>query len=80
MRGGATTFYTPLERELGALEARGVAPARGCVLCFPHGETAPRALVHEGAQLSAGVKYIVRTDVLYEVEPEAATEAGRPAV
>ena len=36
----------------------------GSVLCFPHGDTAG-SLVHEGSAVTAGTKYIIRSDVLY---------------
>ncbi|GAX78214.1 hypothetical protein CEUSTIGMA_g5656.t1 [Chlamydomonas eustigma] len=61
--GGATTFYTPGQTE-GVLEARGVSPSTGNVLVFPHGESAG-SLVHEGSAVTQGVKYVIRTDVLY---------------
>ena len=67
--GGATTFFLP-SREKGFphIEARCVAPTRGHVLCFPHGD-AQGSLVHEGSEVSAGaVKYIIRTDVLYSLD------------
>jgi len=31
---------------------------------FPHGDAAG-ALLHEGSAVTAGAKYVVRTDVLY---------------
>ena len=34
------------------------------MLVFPHGESAG-SLVHEGAAVTKGCKYIIRTDVLY---------------
>ncbi len=46
------------------LEARGVSPRAGNVLVFPHGGTMG-SLVHEGSAVTKGVKYVVRTDVLY---------------
>jgi len=61
--GGSTTFYLP-GREQPGLEARGVNPQAGAVLCFPQGNTA--SLVHEGSVVTkGGCKYVIRTDVLY---------------
>lgn len=63
--GGATTFFLPREGEPGYIEARGVRPREGAVLCFPHGD-AEGSLVHEGSAVAeGGVKYIIRTDALY---------------
>ena len=60
--GGATTFYLPSPG--GGLEARGVDPQAGAVLCFPQGNTA--SLVHEGSVVTeGGFKYVIRSDVLY---------------
>ena len=60
--GGTTTFYLPSPE--GGLEARGVDPQAGAVLCFPQGNTA--SLVHEGSVVtSGGCKYVIRSDVLY---------------
>ena len=62
--GGGTAFYTP-SREVGSIDAHTVAPRQGSVLVFPHGEAA--SLVHEGCFCKRGVKYIIRTDVLYSI-------------
>ena len=51
--GGATRF-PELERE--------VIPARGLGLLFEHPE------LHEGAEVRAGIKYVLRTDVMYRLE------------
>ncbi|KAJ9529515.1 hypothetical protein QJQ45_013868, partial [Haematococcus lacustris] len=74
-QGGATTFFTPAPDDPSALDAWAVAPLTGNVLCFPHGDTAG-SLVHEGSAVTAGVKYVIRTDVLYML-PER--NKGRPA-
>ena len=60
---GCTTFYLPAPG--GGLHARGVVPCAGSVLCFPQGNTA--SLLHEGSAVTRGVKYVIRTDVLYRV-------------
>lgn len=70
--GGATTFFLPGEDEnedgsgAGVIEARGVRPKQGSVLCFPHGN-AMGSLVHEGSAVQSGIKYVIRTDALYHV-------------
>ena len=66
-KGGGTTFFLGGEEE-GVIDARGVEPAVGAALVFPHGE-ALGSLVHEGSEVEAGghVKYLVRTEVLYTV-------------
>jgi hypothetical protein len=43
-----------------------VSPITGNVLVFPHGESAG-SLVHEGSAVTQGVKYVIRTDVLYMI-------------
>lgn len=62
--GGATTFFSP-STQFGSLETIAVRPRIGCVLCFPHGENLG-AIVHEGSATTTGVKYIIRSDVLYK--------------
>lgn len=37
---------------------------KGAVLCFPHG-THPQHCVHAGEKIRSGVKYIVRTEILF---------------
>ncbi|CAK9005098.1 Fe2OG dioxygenase domain-containing protein [Durusdinium trenchii] len=44
-----------------------VRTPKGGVLCFPHGYH-PDSPLHEGAEIHSGVKYIVRTEVLYPME------------
>jgi len=63
---GCTTFFVPSARD-GVLNAYPVRPVMGCVAVFPHGE-AQGALLHEGTGVRSGAKYIVRTDVIYDVE------------
>ncbi|KAG5922143.1 hypothetical protein E4U42_005592 [Claviceps africana] len=67
--GGETTFYMPAVRE-GTLNAYPVRPVMGAVAIFPHGETRG-ALLHEGTSVRKGAKYIIRTDVEYDVQPSA---------
>ena len=63
--GGGTTFFLPGEVE-GHIDAWGVEPCAGACLVFPHGD-ATGSLVHEGSCVApGGVKYVIRSDVLYE--------------
>jgi hypothetical protein len=76
--GGETKFYYPVttttttnkDKDTSAtktktsLVARGVIPKRGSVLIFPQGNTA--SLLHEGSAVTKGIKYVIRTDVLYQ--------------
>ncbi|KAJ7040983.1 hypothetical protein C8F04DRAFT_1219605 [Mycena alexandri] len=64
--GGYTTFFLP-SAEHGVLEARPVKPRTGTVCVFPHG-AARGSLLHEGSGVTQGAKYVIRTEVLYEVE------------
>ncbi|KAI1193589.1 prolyl 4-hydroxylase [Nemania serpens] len=65
--GGETTFFTPSTRE-GVMNAHPVRPTMGSVALFPHGD-AKGALLHEGTGVRKGAKYIIRTDVEFDVEP-----------
>ncbi|KAI1816965.1 prolyl 4-hydroxylase [Poronia punctata] len=65
--GGETTFFTPSTRE-GVMNAYPVRPTMGSVALFPHGD-ARGALLHEGTGVRNGAKYIIRTDVEFDVEP-----------
>jgi hypothetical protein len=56
--GGETVFYGPKGREVAR-----VAPSPGRALLHRHGDD---CLLHEGARVSAGTKYVLRTDVVYE--------------
>jgi hypothetical protein len=64
--GGETTFFLPAAKE-GVLNAYPVRPVMGSAAVFPHGEIS--ALLHEGTGVTKGAKYIIRTDVEYDVEP-----------
>ena len=73
--GGRTLFY--VRREGGGVEtereAVGIATPKGAALCFPHGFH-PLHCLHAGEPVASGVKYIIRTDVLF-----ALPEAARPS-
>lgn len=81
--GGATTFFLPgntvpvsrpnpeaQHQYQNVINANGIKPYAGCVVCFPHG-SAIDGLVHEGSAVKAGVKYVIRTDALYMVKPDS---------
>jgi hypothetical protein len=61
--GGATRFYVDPEDQSSYVELR---TPRGGALCFPHGMH-PLHCVHASGPISAGVKYIIRSDVLFEL-------------
>lgn len=57
-QGGRTLFHT------GPTSVVPVDTPKGAILCFPHGRH-PEHCVHAGEEITAGWKYIIRTDVLY---------------
>uniref|UniRef100_A0AAV1UTE0 Fe2OG dioxygenase domain-containing protein n=1 Tax=Peronospora matthiolae TaxID=2874970 RepID=A0AAV1UTE0_9STRA len=62
LQGGSTIFYA---NEAGAKEEQvvlDVVPETGSALVHGHGD---RCLLHEGALVTRGVKYLLRTDVMY---------------
>jgi hypothetical protein len=63
--GGETTFFIPSLRD-GVMNAYPVNPVMGSVAMFPHGETRG-ALLHEGTGVIKGAKYVIRTEVEYDV-------------
>jgi hypothetical protein len=65
--GGETTFFIPSVKE-GVINAYPIKPIMGSVAVFPHGE-AQGALLHEGTGVVEGAKYVIRTDVEYDVNP-----------
>lgn len=65
-KGGETTFFIPSTEE-GVINAYPVKPIMGSVAVFPHGE-AKGALLHEGTGVTEGAKYVIRTDVEYDVK------------
>lgn len=68
--GGETTFFLPSVRE-GSMNAYSVKPIQGSIIMFPHGET-EGSLLHEGTGVrkddKPSAKYVIRTDVLYDVD------------
>lgn len=71
--GGETTFFTPSLRD-GVLNAHPVRPTMGSVALFPHGES-KGALLHEGTGVRRGAKYIIRTDVEFDVDVDPVSGA-----
>ena len=64
MGGGGTRLYS-----IGAARTfttvGEVTPRPGSALLFPHGASNPCSVWHAGVPVESGVKYIVRTDVVY---------------
>ena len=56
-RGGATIFYDRRGRQ-----AASVAPRTGLALLHLHGD---ECMEHEGAAVTGGVKYVLRSDVVF---------------
>ena len=75
--GGGTTFFLPRPGTEGVIDAFGVEPRVGAALTFPHGD-AVGSLVHEGSAVApGGVKYIIRSDVLYSQCGSLAVRQGQ---
>ena len=70
-KGGATQFYideqNPLKpaRNISNSKIENIRTPIGGVLCFPHGMH-PLHCLHSSEEILKGVKYIIRTDVLFE--------------
>ncbi len=68
--GGATQFLVSADNTAPArhsdnVKAVDVKTPAGSVLCFPHGMH-PLHCVHSSEPITKGVKYIIRTDMLFE--------------
>ena len=61
VRGGATVFYKG-SKPTKATELLRFLPQEGVALAHIHG---PRCMLHEGAVVEDGCKYLMRTDVVY---------------
>jgi hypothetical protein len=70
--GGATRFYVDPDdpgrpaRDPSSARSVDVRTPLGGALCFPHG-THPRHCLHASQPIDTGVKYIIRSDVLFEL-------------
>jgi predicted 2-oxoglutarate/Fe(II)-dependent dioxygenase YbiX len=62
-QGGETQFVV---NKNGEKELVNIRTPKGGVLCFPHG-LHPLHCLHSSNTISSGIKYIIRTDVLFEV-------------
>ena len=60
--GGETIFYDPQVSSSSSNVLFAFSPLAGAVLVHAHGE---RCLTHEGASVTGGVKYLLRTDIAY---------------
>lgn len=63
LKGGSTTFHSLRE----GVDGYNVEPKNGRVLIFQQ-----RGLLHSGEDVSSGVKFTMRTDLMYKIvsEPE----------
>ena len=70
--GGSTRFRVRADdpglpaRRFGHVREVDIRTPKGAALCFPHG-THPLHCVHSGETVLGGSKYIIRTDILYEI-------------
>ncbi|CAK8994195.1 Hypothetical protein SCF082_LOCUS3835, partial [Durusdinium trenchii] len=62
VKGGETVFWKDHD---GKRPALAFPPTRGVCLFHGHGD---ECMTHEGAGVEDGVKYVLRTDVVYELE------------
>ena len=72
-KGGATTFFSNLwyywtdadkeENNSSKVGKMNVEPKTGRILVFQHDR-----LVHSGEDVAGGVKYTMRTDIMYQAE------------
>mmetsp|Transcript_58710 Transcript_58710/g.109932 ORF Transcript_58710/g.109932 Transcript_58710/m.109932 type:complete len:269 (-) Transcript_58710:62-868(-) len=62
VKGGETVFWKDHD---GKRPALAFPPTRGVCLFHGHGD---ECMTHEGAGVEEGVKYVLRTDVVYELE------------
>lgn len=67
--GGRTFFYVRSAKDPGETDIIAVATPKGAALCFPHGFH-PLHCLHAGEPVGEGVKYIIRTDVLFGASRE----------
>ena len=66
-KGGATRFYPPKDGssqvdKVSSKEGIGFVPVQGAILMHMHG---PLCLQHEADAVQEGIKYVLRTDIVY---------------
>jgi len=65
--GGHTKFFLPSTTDQKyPIDIIGVTPKKGSVLCFWHGEH-PMSPIHEAELIAKGVKYVIRTEILFDM-------------
>lgn len=68
--GGRTQFMVSKSNPKNPARLEGdtniisIRTPKGAVLCFPHG-THPLHCIHSGEEITKGIKYIIRTDILF---------------
>ena len=62
LKGGATRFFSPSLPSENTDKCLDFMPKEGACLVFQH-----KGLVHSGEEVERGVKYTVRSDVMYEM-------------
>ncbi|MDF0675542.1 MAG: 2OG-Fe(II) oxygenase [Nitrospira sp.] len=65
MSGGETRFFADMEHVVRGCPYLTVKPMTGAALVFLH------SIWHEGAVVRSGEKYVLRTDVMYKLLPDA---------
>ena len=63
--GGETVFHSGHGKKMRVVAS--VAPAPGRALLHRHGDA---CLPHEGAKVTGGVKYVLRSDVVFDTTPQ----------
>jgi hypothetical protein len=81
LKGGATTFFSTFwhswsdsddDNNSGKVGKMNVEPKAGRVLVFQH-----EGLIHSGQDVTGGVKYTMRTDIMYQAEADGKEGDGR---
>jgi len=63
LEGGQTRFFANMTSAFSGTPYLSVAPETGTALIFEHD------IWHEGAPVTKGKKYVLRTDVMYQNPP-----------